>query len=68
MKQALNCPACGRDDFEIVRSYDDRINFLCTNCGTCWHQWAGYLISVSELKGCSGCDHQHPCGTLVKTA
>lgn len=54
-----SCPTCRGTEFLTVRDWDDT-NFLCTNCGRCWHVEFSQVYRVDPLT-CAGCSHRSEC-------
>ena len=45
LRDVLQCPECGNTELEAVSDGDDT-NFLCHECGSCWHWDLGYMMRV----------------------
>ena len=53
------CPGCGASDLVAVRDWEDT-NFLCAECGRCWHVEFSQAYRVDPLT-CAGCEHREEC-------
>ena len=53
------CPDCGNGRLQAV--FDgDSTNFLCTNCGDCWHPELAWVHRVNPTT-CPGCASREVC-------
>jgi len=53
------CPGCGSSNVRGVLA-GDRTNFLCRECGCCWHLEADNFHAV-EPRDCPGCSSRPVC-------
>jgi hypothetical protein len=58
------CPACNGG--LIAVSDGDMTNFLCAECGRCWHVELGRASRVDPVS-CPGCPHRSTCMTRSHT-
>jgi hypothetical protein len=56
------CPGCASDELEAV-SDGELVNFLCGECGRCWHVAHGWVARVSPPT-CPGCPHRGECQAI----
>ena len=56
------CPECGNGRLEAVLDDEGTTNFLCRDCGTCWHADFEWSHRVDPLT-CAGCPSRHVCAT-----
>lgn len=53
------CPECRNGTLEAV-SDGDQTNFLCVNCGRCWHPEMAWVSRVDPVT-CPGCPSRPTC-------
>lgn len=53
------CPVCGNGRLTSV-SDGEETNFLCTECGCCWHVGLGWIDRVNP-ETCPGCPSRPIC-------
>lgn len=53
------CPSCGSCNVRAVMA-GERANFLCRECGTCWHLVAD-RFRVVDPRACGGCSSRPIC-------
>ena len=60
------CPSCRSMRLRAVSDGEDT-NFLCLECGTCWHLELGWVHRV-EPADCPGCPSRSVCTAALTTA
>jgi hypothetical protein len=59
-----HCPGCGSERLEAVIDVEgESVNFLCADCGRCWHVELGYVQRVDPAS-CGGCPHHPECAEV----
>lgn len=53
------CPTCGNGQLTPVSDGEDT-NFLCRDCGACWHVCLGWVDRVNPAT-CPGCPSRDVC-------
>ena len=57
----LYCPECGSTRLEpVVESIVQDVNFLCAECGRCWHAALGSVQRIAP-PSCFGCPERRRC-------
>ena len=56
------CPECGNGRLSAVHDEDGTTNFLCRDCGKCWHAELEWSQRVDPLT-CPGCPSRDVCAT-----
>lgn len=54
------CPECGNGRLEAVVDDEGTTNFLCRECGSCWHTELEWSRRVDPLS-CPGCSARDAC-------
>ena len=57
------CPECGNGRLEGVVDDDGTTNFLCRDCGSCWHTELEWSRRVDPAF-CPGCPARDVCAAL----
>jgi hypothetical protein len=60
------CPQCGNGRLRAV-SDGEATNFLCPDCGACWHPELDWVARVDPLT-CPGCEHRARCLAALQPA
>ena len=53
------CPGCGSANVRAVVA-DGHVNFLCRECGCCWHQDTDRFLAI-DPRSCPGCSSRPVC-------
>ncbi len=56
------CPECGNGRLEAVVDDSGTTNFLCRDCGNCWHAELEWSCRV-DPRTCPGCPARDLCAT-----
>ena len=60
------CPECGNGRLEAVVDDEGTTNFLCRDCGNCWHAELEWSCRVDPVT-CPGCSARDVCTAVHRT-
>ena len=59
------CPECGNGRLQAVVDKEGTTNFVCRECGGCWHAELEWSCRVDPLT-CPGCPARDVCRTTLR--